>query len=423
LGHNNHQAKRPSPISSTITCPHCWHRFEPGEFLAVARHPDLYGDSVLGESARSRFRPSRFTPDGLPIDPNGVECRDLACPECHLEVARSLIELAPLFVSIVGAPASGKSYFLASMAWQLRTVLPKFGWNFTDAHAAGNAVLQRNEQILFLADDPDTPVALEKTPTEGGGIYRSVIIKGRPVVLPTPFQFDVRPSAPEERQPGCVLVLYDNAGEHFMPGDDSDAGTMTEHLARSKVLLFLLDPTQDPRVRKAIAEHGGENLAAAAKTGAGSVRQESVLTETAGRLRRALGLRQTDRIKAPLIIALAKADLWQPLLKDVDLSTEPYGPGQSGSYILDRRRIGRTVSRCRTVIEDLMPEMASAADAAFKQVLYLPFTSLGCQPERVQQPDGDSMYAVRPRDIRPMWTAVPMLAALQAMSPDLLQTN
>ncbi len=35
-----------------------------------------------------------------------------------------MLEMEPLFVSILGAPASGKSYFLTAMTWQLRRTLP-----------------------------------------------------------------------------------------------------------------------------------------------------------------------------------------------------------------------------------------------------------------------------------------------------------
>jgi hypothetical protein len=35
-----------------------------------------------------------------------------------------MLEMEPLFLSILGAPASGKSYFLTAMTWQLRQALP-----------------------------------------------------------------------------------------------------------------------------------------------------------------------------------------------------------------------------------------------------------------------------------------------------------
>ena len=103
-----------------IICPHCWHKFDVEDFLYIARHQDLVGDSVLGPEAQQRFLPSKFTPEGHAIDSAGLSCPDMACPRCHLRIPRAAAEMPPLFASIVGAPASGKSYFLTSMMWELR---------------------------------------------------------------------------------------------------------------------------------------------------------------------------------------------------------------------------------------------------------------------------------------------------------------
>jgi len=102
------------------TRPHCWNRFAPADALVISVHPGLLGDPVLGPEEQLRFVPSRFTADGLGLDPNGGNCPDLACPHCHLEIVRSLLTSRPLFLSIVGAPASGKSCFLAAATWALR---------------------------------------------------------------------------------------------------------------------------------------------------------------------------------------------------------------------------------------------------------------------------------------------------------------
>ena len=48
-----------------------------------------------------------------------------------------------------------------------------------------------------------------------------------------------------------VLCVYDNAGEHFSPGEESASSPVTQHLARSAAVVFLYDPTQDPRFRAA----------------------------------------------------------------------------------------------------------------------------------------------------------------------------
>ena len=134
-----------------VTCPHCWHVFHSYETLWVSTHPPLQGDSRLDEFAQTRFLPSRFTPAGAAIDELGSECTQLACPACHLLIPRLCIEHQPWFVSIVGAPSSGKSYFLASAVHRLRRCMPEwFGISFTDTQADFNQLLVSYEEQLFM---------------------------------------------------------------------------------------------------------------------------------------------------------------------------------------------------------------------------------------------------------------------------------
>src|SRR4051812_44270105 len=117
-----------------ITCPHCWHSFPSTDVLWVAFHADLKGDPQLGEEKQQRFLPTRFTPEGDALDARGHRCSALACPRCHLTIPRALLEMEPLFVSILGTPSCGKSYFLSSMIWELRRILPEqFALSFADA--------------------------------------------------------------------------------------------------------------------------------------------------------------------------------------------------------------------------------------------------------------------------------------------------
>lgn len=99
------------------TCPHCWTTFRPEQSLFVTEHVELLGDARLGPDAQTRFLPTRFNVQGDAIDAKGFPCSQIACPQCHLTVPRACLELPPLFLSIFGAPGSGKSYYLAAMTW------------------------------------------------------------------------------------------------------------------------------------------------------------------------------------------------------------------------------------------------------------------------------------------------------------------
>ena len=78
------------------------------------------------------------------------------------------------------------------------------------------------------------------------------------------------------------MCLYDNAGEHFQAGADQSAAPVTHHLEQSRVVMFLYDPTQDPRFREKCRPLSNDpQLQSVVRT----QRQETILTETALRVR------------------------------------------------------------------------------------------------------------------------------------------
>ena len=168
-------------LRSRVTCPHCWEQFPPEEVLWISAHSDLRGDPLLGEDEQQRFLPSRFDPDGKALDVRGIACKDLACPHCHLSISWASLQMNPLFISILGAPGSGKSFLLASMTWQFRqTLRDKFCLSFGDADPLANQVLSDYEEALFLNPNEDDLVTLKKTELEGD-LYQSVRFGDREV--------------------------------------------------------------------------------------------------------------------------------------------------------------------------------------------------------------------------------------------------
>ena len=164
--------------------------------------------------------------------------------------------MEPLFLSILVAPACGKSYFLAAMTWRLRHVLPKhFSLVFGDADPVSNHRLHEYEELQFLNPDPNALVQIEKTATQGD-LYDTVLFGEQAISFPRPFMFTLRLAETHLNHPAAgrlarVMCLYDNAGESFLPGQDTAVSPVTRHLALSRCLMFLFDPTQDPRFRRA----------------------------------------------------------------------------------------------------------------------------------------------------------------------------
>lgn len=400
------------------TCPHCWHSFAPEDVLWVSAHTDLLGDPRLGPEQPQRFLPTRFDVDGNALDARGFVCHQLACPQCHLSVPRALLESEPVFLSILGTPACGKSYFLTALTWELRRLLPQhFALSFADADPVSNRGLNEYEELLFLNPKSDDLIPLgdliRKTELQGE-LYDTVLYGNQSVSYPRPFLFSLQalenhPRYDPRDPVGRVLCLYDNAGEHFQPGKDSAANPVTHHLARSRLLLFLFDPTQDPRFRKLCQD---ERPA----TGDGRTsRQEAVLHEAADRVRRYAGLSHQEKHQRPLLVVVTKADTWAHLLEDSALP-EPWI--HAGSLQgMDVDRIEKVSGEVRGLMRRVCPEIVSAAENFAQHVVYLPVSALGQSP--VPDPSTGRL-AIRPRDVRPAWATVPLLYGLYRWLPGIV---
>lgn len=400
------------------TCPHCWHPFAPEDVLWISAHADLRGDPRLGPDQNQRFLATRFNPDGAALDAKDFACTNLACPNCHLSIARPLLEIEPFFVSILGTPSCGKSYFLAALTWELRRLLPQeFALGFTDADAAANLLVSDYEKALFLSANADQLVPLahliRKTELQGE-LYDTVTYGSQSVSYPRPFQFVVRP-LPEHpnhaagNRAARVICLYDNAGEHCLPGQESTANPAIQHLSRSRVLFFLFDPTQDPRFRKRYQTRAAQSGIPVTN------RQEFVLLEAAGRVRRYLSMPQNAKHDRPLVVVLTKSDIWGRLLPNFH-SSEPWL--RRGAIAgLDLERIEKVSHSARELLIETCPEIVDAAENFASNVLYVPASALGSQPE-IDPSSG--LPAIRARDIRPSWVTAPLLAGLRLGLPGLI---
>lgn len=416
----NPREREEIPLVRKVVCPHCWNTFRPEQVLWVAEHQELVGDPVLKDEP-IRFLPTRFTLDGSALDAREMVCRTLACPRCHLVIPRVLLENETTFFSLVGSVGSGKSNLLATMTWELRHRLARqFAVTFADGDKEANWVLNRYEEMMFLPDHPDKPTALEKTRTQGD-LYRSVRLNGQEVQVPKPFLFALHPAADHpwgqhRRRAGNIICLYDNAGEHYGVGQDTPLSPVTRHLAKAKVLMFLFDPTQDTRFRERCKAFSADPQV---QQPLHTIRQESILAEAALRVRKHRGLSAYERHNAPLLVLLAKSDIWSPLVK-ADLVTEPILPPPAGSslHTVDLDRIGRTSALLRQMMLEIAPEIVTTAEDFAAEVYYIPVSALGSSPEKL--PDASGLV-VRPRNIHPHWVTAPVLFSYAKWSSGLIQ--
>jgi hypothetical protein len=401
-----------------VTCPNCWEQFTPAETLFIASHPDLVGDPLLGPDEPVRFLPSRFQPSGEAVDVRGAGCHRIACPRCHLPIARASLEIPPFFVSVIGAPASGKSYFLAAMTWELKRSLQRLCCvSFVDADTESNSHLNSYHEMLFQNSQPERFVAIPKTPLTGD-LYRGVMLNGHSVNRPRPLLFALHPQPPhpaaaDPQKAGRVVCLYDNAGEHFLPGEDTASTQVTQHLARSRVIFFLFDPTQDHRFRELCRKASKDpQLSEHSRVG----QQDTILNEMALRIRRYRGLAQSAKHDAPLFVIVTKSDTWSHLIqlpKPLPLRV------REGERVaaLDVDQIRQSSRLMRKLLLEVSPQIVNAAEACSTEVIFVPVSSVGGSP--AVDPQTRSLV-VRPSQIKPRWVTVPMLYALARWSGGLI---
>jgi hypothetical protein len=378
------------------------------------------GDPLLGPEQPERFLPSRFTVDGNALDAMGMTCRTLGCPHCRLTIPRCVLELETAFFSILGAPASGKSFALTAMIHELRRLLPsEFGLRFTDVDPASNRILCACEESLFHSGEPDRlrPLGslIRKTELEGD-LYETIALGNQAISYPHPFLFELsagsaHPKYSTARPYARLLCLYDNAGEHFLPGRDATATPVTRHLARSRALLFVVDPTQSQRFQSALREHSS----AAEGAGRGLIgRQEMIIHEAAARIRQLNGLPQTARDGRPLICILTKFDQWKSLIPE-EWESEPWRtvPGWKQA-VIDVERVERHSRQLRDLLRELSPTIVTATESLFTDVTYIAISATG---NRTEFDPVSRLSAIRPRDVRPYGAAVPLLYAFTRTLP------
>lgn len=399
-----------------VTCPHCWHRFPPEQILWISEHTDLLGDPLVGPELMQRFLPTRFTVRGEALDARGFPCHQLACPQCHLTIPRPLLEKEPLFFSIFGAPASGKSYYLAAMTWELRKVLPlQFGLSFADTDPILNRHLNEYEESVFSSANSAelTPLAsLIRKTEEQGDLYSTITRGTQTISYPRPCLFSLDPqsnhfSRTEEKPKdlGRIMCLYDNAGESFQPGKDNVASPVTRHLAQSRALYFVMDPTQDARFQRRMGTTGQ-------MPGMRSSRQELLAQEAAVRIQKFSSA--DNQRRRPLIVILTKFDLWAHLVGQGELP-EPWlrshskshsGEPQSTSVMLDIDLIHKESDLMRQLMLETCPEIVTIADTLSNLVTFVPVSAVGW---KVRPHPQSGLPSIIPAESKPCWATVPIL--------------
>lgn len=329
-----------------------------------------------------------------------------------------MFEMPSLFYSILGSPGSGKSHLLATTTWQLRQTLGRrFKLSLTDADPESNRLLNESEARLFFSEEPHKLTAIAKTQTEGA-LYQPVQFGEETVWYPRPFVFSAQPllnhPAADEEDLAKAICLYDNAGEHFLPGGESSISPATQHLTISRGLLFLFDPTQHARFREACSDSEDPQMSTVGR----SFRQDQILNEAANRIRTQAGLSQREKYQKPLVVIMTKHDSWGPFISDMELQEPLKDLGET--YSLDMTLIEGVSNEMRMIMSTYAPEFVNAAEGFAEKVIYIPVSALGVGPEVDPETGG---LGVRPNDVSPNWAEVPLLYLLSLRGAGLIPAH
>lgn len=390
-----------------FTCPVCWFRFDRGDSMNIATHASLRGDTVLGEEHMQRFLASRFNDRGQALDAMGLVAPELACPHCRRKLPPSFLEQPHYIFSIVGAPSSGKSYYLSVLIKKLQDVSFKnFGVTFRDAAPSENAVLNDMRNHLFSAGTPEEAY-LAKTDLEGA-LYETLPRQGRQVRLPKPFVF--RMTDKERSEDGFSIVFYDNAGEHFEPGRNSADSPGAQHIAVASGIFFLFDPLYNPEFRRKLAGQSDPQLEQRR-----SDQQDILLAESETRIKEILGLTAAERVSTPLAVIAGKSDAWVQLLgKEALLPSIVEGP--TGSRV-SLQNIHTNSDRVRDLLLSICPSIVANAEAISSDVRYFPASPLGHPPIQFKDSLGELRIGPDPAKLDPRMVEDATLWVLSKIAP------
>ena len=211
-----------------------------------------------------------------------------------------------------------------------------------------------------------------------------------------------------------MVCLYDNAGEHFLPGAVTSQTPVIDHLAKSEALLFIYDPTQESAFRRACRACGDQSYDPQLETVINTYPQADVLSEAAARVRQLTGMSATEKFDRPLIVIVHKYDAWRPLMRKSPKALD---------YVVQLDQEGRAslqldvLQQVSDDVEELLlqygPSIVTAARGFSSEVIYIPVTATGRSPIAAGT-DGSGRVDLRfdPSQIHPRWVELPVFYAL-----------
>ena len=262
-------------------------------------------------------------------------------------------------IGLVGAPASGKSHYIASLVHRLE----------------GQVGQDLNAALLPVTDDTQARYRREFY----NPLFRNHAPLQASVGVPPPLIYDLTldGNLRGEKDPRAVtLALYDTAGENLR--DPNVFRQFVQYVGIASGLMLLVDPLQLEKVREALpANLRPTPTAAAEDTTPGSI-LSLIIDELQ---RRGCTDRRTGLITPPLAVVLTKCDV----LRDAGLI------GKNRLWSTDTRHIGAFNREAHEdmsgmigeFIQQWHPEVYNNVSQRFLRHAFFGVSATGCAPDRV----------------------------------------
>lgn len=384
-----------------LICPSCWLHFSAEDINYISVHASLLGDPLLGEDEKLRFLPVKYNASGMPLDPMGVPAHEMACPHCHRKLPATFLQMKNDIISLVGAPSSGKSYYLCILLKYFPDILFKnYGIAFVDADPPLNTVVNSMKNALFQTSNAENPY-LAKTQLEGG-MYDRLIRHGKSVSLPKPFVYVLRDM--EEFSDQTSLTFYDNAGEHFEPNVNIDDSPGSLHVASANAILFLYDPLTSTEIRQKLAHNSDPQLKKE------SIDQQSIiLAEMSNRIKQIKNIENAHDLGIPFAFIVNKCDAIRELFDYTTLEN----PVSKNCF--NQEIVNRNSEKIRNFLLDTVPDAVINAEMVSKNIKYFMASPFGHSPREIKKENGEKYIAPIISDIRPIFIDTPIIWALSQM--------
>ena len=304
----------------------------------------------MGAEYHRRFIPQKWDANGIALDDFGIPSPDTACPHCHERLPAGFGEFKQYIYSIVGAPSSGKSYYLAILLKQLKRYLfHRFEISFMDQDPEYNIQINEVIQTLFSARSA-VEGRIIKTDMRGGITKASIEMGRKSIYL--------------SRQ--CLIFLRQmlrilTHRLFFTTMLASIFYLLIAVLKSSRFCMwqkhppiFLYDPLSNIDIRHSLSNVESDQL----KRKSDLDQQPSILSQMNVKISRVLGKATSEKLETPLAILIGKCDLWHSLVPDWDKLVDPIGK----KNVLHQDAVDLNSNIIRDFLNEYAPDIVATAE-------------------------------------------------------------